>query len=190
MADYTVKDLEAAPYFDLELLMNTSQETRIGGDLMDALANAWDRWVPHARVKHVELEKGGYLVAWLDEAVEDEVDGKWEEAPSEAFMYNALAQVLCMGLVHSLLPEVEEAGCAPAPRPTDILADALEEIGVPYIEMGKPGLSRRFGVATYYPFRGGCEICMLQKDCPKAAGGDRSFSVTLSGFEEKSVKQR
>lgn len=184
MAEYTVKDLEAAPYFDLELLMSTSQETRIGGDLMDGLSDAWDRWVPHARVKHIEVEKGGYLLAWLDETVEDDVDDKWEESPSEAFMYNALAQVMVMGLVHSLLPEVEDAGCAPAPRPTDELADALDEIGVPYAVMGEPGLSRRFGVVTHYPFRGGCEICMLQKDCPKASGGGGGHSVTLPGFEK------
>ena len=110
------------------------------------------------------------------------MDDKWEEAPSEAFMYNALAQVMCMGIVHSLLPEVEEAGCAPAPHPTDALADALEAEGVPYATVGEPGLSRRFAVVTHYPFRGGCEICMLQKECPKA-GGDRGMSVTLPGFE-------
>jgi len=183
MADYTIKDLPVEPYFDLELLMSTSQETRIGGDMMDALSDAWDCWLPHARAKVIETEKGGYLLAWLDEAVEEDVDEKWDEAPSEAFMYNALAQVMCMGIVHALVPEVEEAGCAPAPKPTDPLADALEAEGVPYAVMGEPGLSRRFAVVTPYPFRGGCEICMLRKECPKA-GGDRGMNVTLPGFEK------
>jgi len=184
MADYTAKDLEVSPYFDLELLMSTSKETRIDGPVMSALSDAWERWLPHARVRHITAGKNSYLLAWLDEAVEEEVDDKWEEAPSEAFMYNALAQVMCMGLVHSLLPEVEEAGCAPAPRPNDELADALEEEGVPYAVMGEPGLARRFAVVTYYPFRGGCEICMLQKQCPKASGGEGGFSVTLPGWEQ------
>lgn len=185
MAEYTIEHLEPAPYFDLELLMSTSQESRIDGAMMQALSDAWDRWLPHARVAHIKKEKGGgYLVAWLGENVEDEVDAKWDEAPSEAFMYNSLAQVMCMGLVHSLLPEVEEAGCAPAPKPTDLLADALDELDVPYAVMGEPGLTRRFGVATYYPFRGGCELCVLQKDCPRSGSGDKGFSVTLPGFEK------
>lgn len=182
MSDYSVKDLEANPYFDLELLMTTSQETRIGSDVMAALGDAWERWLPHAKARHIETPSGGYLLAWLEESVEDDVDDKWEERPSEAFLFNALAQVMCMGIVHNLLPEVEEAGCAPAPRPTDELADALEDEGVPYTVAGEPGLARRFAVVTPYPFKGGCEICALMKDCPKA-GGARDMSVTLPGHE-------
>lgn len=183
MAEYTVTELEAAPSFDLELLLGVSQESRIDGELMDALSDAWDRWVAHAHVRRIQAGDKGYLLAWLDESVEEDVDDMWEESPSDAFMYNALAQVMCMGLVHNLLPEVEDAGCAPAPKPTDELADALEELGVPYLVMGEPGLARRFGVVTHYPFRGGCEICMLQKDCPKA-GGDKGMSITLPGHEQ------
>lgn len=183
MADYTAKDIDVSPYFDLELLLGTSQETRIGGDLMDNLAEAWERWLPHAKARHIETAQGGFLLAWLGEAVEEEVDDKWEETPSEAFMYNALAQVMCMGIVHSLMPEVEDAGCAPAPKPTDALADALEAEGVPYLVPGEPGLERRFAVVTPYPFRGGCEICMLRQQCPKAGGGGGDMSVTLPGHE-------
>lgn len=182
MSEYTVKELAAEPYFDLELLLGVSQETRISGEMMDAISDAWDRWLQEARVRQIETGKGTYLLAWLEEAVEDEVDEKWDEAPSEAFMFNALAQVMCMGLVHALLPEVEDAGCAPAPKPTDELADALEDLGVPYLTPGEPGLARRFAVVTYYPFKGGCEICMLQKDCPKA-GGDKGMTITLPGHE-------
>ncbi len=182
MAEYTVKDIPAEADFDLELLLAVSQESRIGGEVMDALANAWDCWLPHARARHIETQSGSFLLAWLDEAVEEDVDEKWEEAPSEAFMYNALAQVMCMGIVHALIPQVEEIGCAPAPKPTDALADALEAEGVPYALMGEPGLARRFAVLTPYPFKGGCEICALRQGCPKA-GGDRGSSVTLPGFE-------
>ena len=182
MSEFTVKELEATPYFDLELLMATSQESRIGSDMMAELAEAWDRWLPHARASQIETPSGGFLLAWLEEPVEDEVDGQWEDAPSKAFMYNALAQVMCMGIVHALLPEVEDVGCAPAPLPTDTLADALEQAGVSYMVMGEPGLSRRFAVATYYPFRGGCEICALKPSCPKI-NGSKDMSVTLPGYE-------
>jgi hypothetical protein len=181
MAEYSSKDLAASPEFDLELFLNTSQETRIGGELLDSLGEAWDRWLPRARARHIETQGGAYLLAWLEESVEKEVDGKWEEAPSEAYLFTSLAQVLCMGIVHALLPEVEEAGCAPSPRPTDALADALEAEGVPYINPGEPGLARRFAVVTHYPFKGGCEICALRKGCPKA-GGTEAPSVTLPGY--------
>ncbi len=180
MSDYTIKDLEVTPHFDLELLMSTCRETRIGGELMDKLADAWDRWLPHAKAKLIESGKESYLLAWLEEPVEEDVDDMWEQSPSEAFIFNGLAQVMSMGIVHSLLPQVEEIGCAPAPHPTDVLADALEAESVPYLIMGEPGLTRRYAVVTHHPFRGGCEICMLQKQCPKSGGG---MTVTLPGFE-------
>lgn len=183
MAAHTSKDLDVTPDFDLELLLCTSQETRIGGDLMDSLSDAWDKWLPLAKAREITTSGAKYLLVWLEEPVEEEVDDMWEEAPSEAFMYNALAQVMCMGMVHALIPEVEEAGCAPAPKATDELVDALEEEGVPYAYPGEPGLSRRYAVVTHYPFKGGCEICSLRQQCPKA-GGDNASSFTLPGFEK------
>ena len=182
MAEYTIKDLPVASEFDLELFISISQETRVSGAMMDVLSEAWDRWLPHARARLIETKGGNFLLASLGEAVEKDVDDKWSDAPSEGFMYNALAQVLCMGMVHSLIREVQEVGCAPAPKPTDVLADALEAENVPYAVMGEPGLARRFAVMTPHPFRGGCEICVLRKECPKM-GGDRGTSVTLPGFE-------
>ncbi|MDL2316740.1 hypothetical protein LJC59_06635 [Desulfovibrio sp. OttesenSCG-928-A18] len=184
MSEYRVIDLEVQPYFDLELLLSVSQETRIGGELMEAMAGAWDKWAPHVRAKRIEIGKDSYLLAWLDEAVEEAVDDKWEEAPSEAFLFNALAQVMLMGAVHDLVPQVEEIGCAPAPRPTDALAEALASLGVPYASPGEPGLARRYAVNTYFPFRGGCEICTLQRQCPKGGGQGGDFSITLPGYEK------
>ena len=65
MAEFTVKDLEVAPYFDLELLMSTCKETRIDGDMMQKLAEAWDRWLPLARARHIEGNGESYLLAYL-----------------------------------------------------------------------------------------------------------------------------
>ncbi len=182
MSAYRVHKLEVAPDFDLELLMSVSQETRIGSDAMAVLADAWDAWLPKAKARKIETSSGSYLLAWLEEDVENDVDDKWEERPSEAFLFNALAQVMCMGIVHALLPEVEEAGCAPAPKPTPELAEALLAEGVPYVMEGEPGLSRRFAVVTPYPFKGGCETCVLRNGCPKVAGA-QDMSFTLPGYE-------
>ncbi len=184
MSEYTVETLSVTPYFDIEMIMSTSQETRIGGALMDRLAERWGRWLPELQARRIETDGQSYLAVWLGQTVEDEVDDLWEEAPSEAFLYNALAQSLCMSAVHGLLPEVEDAGCAPAPRPSPALDAALAAEGLPYLEDEGRQLVRRYAVTTYYPFKGACEICNLRPGCPKASGElQEGFSITLPGFE-------
>ncbi len=179
---FTLTPLSAEPPFDLELFMTTSQETRVGADLMARVSDFWDHWLPHAKALRIDADDRGYLLAWLEPEVEEAVDDAWEDTPSEAFFINALAQVMLMGLVHSLLPEVESMGCAPAPKPTPGLAEALFEAGVPYAEPGEPPLARRYAVLTPYPFKGGCEVCALVSNCPKAAGAG-PHSVVLPGHE-------
>ena len=36
---------------------------------------------------------------------------------------------------------------------------------------------------THYPFKGGCEICHLQSNCPKGQGKSEAASVVLPGYE-------
>ena len=179
---FSLTSLSAEPAFDLELFMTVSQETRINADLMDRVSNLWDRWLPHAKAVKLDVDGRAYLLVWLDPEVEDSVDDAWEDTPSEAFFINALAQVMVMGLVHSLVPEVEDMGCAPAPKPTAGLAEALTEAGVPYAEPNEPPLARLYAVLTHYPFKGGCEVCTLVENCPKAAGAG-PHSVVLPGWE-------
>lgn len=185
MPSYIIEKLEVTPYMDLELLMQNSQETRIAGDVMDRLVDYWGRWMEHLNARKIESGKDSYLVVWLDEEVEDSVDEVWDDAPSEAFLVNSLAQTMCMCAVHTLVPEVVEAGCAPAPRPTLDLKLALESEGLrrPEEENTGLGLQRRYAVTTYFPFRGGCDICDLKDECPKLKGGS-DYSVVLPGFEQ------
>ncbi len=176
--------LQTTPYFDIELLMQNSQETRIDGKLMDKLMERWGKWLPLLKARKITAGDKGYLLVFLEQEVEDDIDDVWEDAPSDAFLYNSLAQTLCMGAIYDLLPEISEAGCAPAPAPSPELAEALAAEGVPYVDAG-PMLDRRFAVATYYPFRGACEICFLKDQCPKLMAGAAGMeSVTLPGFEE------
>lgn len=184
MPSYTIEDLEVSPYMDMELLMENSQESRIDGDVMDRLVEHWGKWMPHLHACSVAVDKDSYLAVWLDEEVEESVDEIWDDAPSEAFLFNSLAQTMCMCAVHTLVPEVSEAGCAPAPRPTLDLKMALEEKGLrdPDEDNIGLGLVRRYAVATYYPFRGGCDICDLKDECPKLKGGG-DYSVVLPGHK-------
>lgn len=183
MSEYTVERLEIAPYFDMERIIAMTQETRIGGATLERLMRLWEAWLPELTVERIDTGKIAYLVVWLSKTVEDAVDKAWEDSPSDAYLDNALAQTLCMEAVHTVLPEVEDAGCAPAPRPTDKLRAALEAEGLPYLHDG-PTLSRRYAVVTHHPFKGGCEICHLQKECPKGQGQSGSASVVLPGYEK------
>ena len=72
---------------------------------------------------------------------------------------------------------------AESPKPTATLREALAAEGIPYSNDKDPILSRRYAVVTHYPFKGGCEICVLQSNCPKGQGQMEAASVVLPGYE-------
>ena len=174
--------MEIHPYFDLELLMSMSRETRLGGAVTERLMQMWEQWIPEVHALRIRTAPVECLAVWLNEKVEEEVDKAWNQSPSDAYLYNTLAQVLCMSTVHGILPEIQEAGCAPAPRITEKLRAALAAEGLPYTPSGTP--ARRYAVVTPYPFKGGCEICTLQHACPKGQGAGEA-SVLLPGYERE-----
>jgi len=175
--------MEIHPYFDLELLMSMSQETRLGGAVTERLMQLWEQWIPEVHALRIKTDPIEYLAVWLNENVEEDVDKAWDQSPADAYLYNTLGQVLCMSTVHGILPEVQDAGCAPAPRMTDKLRAALSAEGLPYTSSGT--LARRYAVVTHYPFKGGCEICSLQHACPKAQGSGEGSSIMLPGYERE-----
>lgn len=181
MADYTSETLEVRPYLDMELFMSVSQESRMDGDTMDRMAELWEKWSPSLVVRKLKVGKIQYLAVWLGDDVEADIDRVWDESPSSAYLAGTLAQVMVMCAVNQVLPEVQDAGCAPAPKPTDALVDAMEAEGCPY-NAQVTALDRKFAVITHFPFKGACEICFLQKDCPKGSGQD-SGSIVLPGYE-------
>ncbi|ABB39259.1 hypothetical protein Dde_2462 [Oleidesulfovibrio alaskensis G20] len=186
MAEYTSEAVEVTPYFDVEMFMGVAQETRIGGQVMDRLVENWEKWCKELTVRRVKAGKIEYLVAWLSEAVENEVDAMWDTAPSDAHLFNSLAQAIVMATIQDVLPEVQDAGCAPAPKPTEALQDALEAEGIPY-NLSVTALTRRYAVVTHHPFKGGCEICYLLPDCPKGNGDKSASTVVLPGYEPGSA---
>ena len=113
MTAFTTEKIDVEPWFDMELFMGVSQETRLGGDVMDRFMTLWKNWLPHLTVKGIDTGKIKYLLVALDESVEQDVDKAWEGSPSNAFLYNALAQTMCMAAVHAVIHEVQDAGCAP-----------------------------------------------------------------------------
>ncbi len=180
---YTKEKYEIQPSFDMFALLELMEETRLGGEVLEELGETWDRWLDHLHVYKLQVGKIGYLLAYLDEEVEKEIDDKWADSPSDSFRFNCLGQQLIMSTVHEVLPQVLDAGCAPAPKPTDSLIDSLEDLGIPYNDDAS-ALTRRFVTLTHHPFRGACEICYLQDKCPKAQANASSFhSVELPGLQ-------
>ena len=182
---HSTEHMAIHPYFDLELLMSVSRETRLGGAVTERLMQLWEQWIPEVHALRIKMDSIEYLAVWLNEKVEEDVDRAWDESPSDAYLYNTLAQVLCMSAVHGILPEIQDAGCAPAPRTTDKLRAALTAEGLSYTPSGT--LARRYVVVTHYPFKGGCELCSLQHACPKAQGSGEEASILLPGYERENT---
>ena len=174
MNSYTKENLEVRPIFDFELMLGLLQEKRLGGKVLEELADTWERWLPLLHAIKLETGKGRYLALWLDTAVEQEVDEQWAKSSEYGYRLSALAQTMCQCAVYQLMPEVEEAGCAPAPQPTEALREALAAEGLEYQDVTHSMLPK-FSVLTPYPFHGACDICYLRKECPKANGQASEF---------------
>ncbi len=184
MANYTKEILSIQPYFDMEAIMALLQETRLGGQVLEDMVNTFERLSKELNTIIIKTQQSDYLVVWLNEKVEQEADKIFAEDPEKGFRFNCVGQALIMNAVYQIMPEVEQAGCAPCPEPNEDIKQALEVEKIPYLH-GEPTLSRRFSVLTTLPFRGACEICYLREACPKANGQSDSFhSVELPGFNQ------
>ena len=189
MQDVVLTEVEDRPNFDLFSFMEMSHESRIGGAAMERLEKAWKTWSATMKAYLLTFEKVSYLAVWLPKEVEEEVNTVWQKSPSEGFLSNSLAQFLCMSFLQLVLPEVEDGGCAPSPRPTEKLRKALEDLGVPYKSAESSLLSLPYAVVTHYPFKGGCEICHLQDHCPKGQGKGEDASIVLPGYDRADEHQ-
>lgn len=174
-------EIKLDPEFDLEEFMNFAQETRISNPLLEKLLTNWENWLPALHARQVKIGQESILALWLGHETEAAVDATWNESPSDGYMLNALAEYLCMKAVSSVLPQIADSGCAPAPKNKPEIDRVLATI--PDLCNESAGkIQRRYAVITYYPFRGGCEICDLQQSCPKLRSHEAP-GLTLPGYE-------
>lgn len=173
----TVTRIPVQPWFELEEFMNFAHETRLSNAAVESLAALWESWL--GKLQAVQLQSGhaAWLAVWLSEDIELQIDDAWKVSPGEGFLINSLAQYLCMAAVSAILPQTAFLGCAPTPAPDADMNSALSNLKVASTD-GR--LIRRYAVLTYHPFRGGCEICHLQNDCPKRGNADFA-TITLPG---------
>ena len=134
-----VEAIDAHPEFDLFTYCELSGETRIEHDLLEELEPRFDGWAE----KYLRAYKitdpaapgdGGHLLIWLEEPVEDEIEGVWQDSPSAGMSFHNLAIHMVMSAAQNVVPELADKGCAPLPKPTAGILKAFEKL-----EQGRHG---------------------------------------------------
>lgn len=174
------KPIPFTPDFPLELFMRTCELPRLSGAEMETLSGLWAHWAGELEIRQISSERTGYVAIWLKERVEQDIDKAWTASPGDGYLRHALARTLCLCAVQEFVPEVEDMGCAPLPRPAADLAAALAAGGLACKHGETLIPERRYAVVTARPFRGGCETCSLRKNCPRSGSGPRT--LILPGY--------
>ena len=94
MNSHTKETLQVRPVFDFELLLSLLSEKRLGGKVVEELADVWDRWHPKLHAIKLDTGKGRYLALWRDPEVEEEVDREWAKSAEYGYRLSALAQTM------------------------------------------------------------------------------------------------
>lgn len=166
-----VEALDARPEFDLFTYCELSGETRLEHDLLEELEPRFDDW----SAKYLRAYKitdpaapghGGHVIIWLEEPVDSEVEGIWQDSPSAGMAFHNLAIHMVMSAAQNLVPELADRGCAPLPKPTPGIIKAFKELGLVWNKEGT--VNRQFAVFTRLPYTEGCGLCMLRPKCPSA----------------------
>lgn len=168
MGAYTISPLSSPQAFDLAAFGELSRAGELPAADTAWLAGLWESFDARLHAHRVVNTTRSWLLAWLDESVEQEVERLWAESPRRGYLAHCLALSRLMALAADQAPEVAAFGCAPAPEPSPEIAQAAADLGLSITP--DHALSRRYAVLTPAPFAGGCEICFLRENCPRLRG--------------------
>jgi hypothetical protein len=129
-------------------------------DLEALLPDVWHRWTGLLE----QVQSHGVAAIWLPEAVEEEIDAAMAASPAKGVVLDKLAAELVQAAMGRIVPGVAELGCAPLPD-AQTLATALAQCGDLAVTSSGT-LTRRYAVATFAPFQGGCQACAFVAACP------------------------
>lgn len=169
MAKYDINPLSPKPEFDFMYFLEVSGENRLEQDIIDEFEPFWDKWAVE-NLKAYELVnpegEGKFLLIFLDEEVDNAVEGIWQDSPTHGLLFHNLAITMVMTAAQGFIPELAEGQCAPLPRPGEGVLGAFEELGLTWNQEGT--VNRKYAVLTPYPYNGGCEVCYMSDTCPKS----------------------
>jgi len=174
-SNVTVEALAVQPEFDMFTYCELSGETRIDDGMLEELEPRFDTWMEqHLRAYAITdpdapgagKTGGKHVIIWLDQPVEDEIEGIWQDSPSAGMAFHNLAIHMVMSAAQNLIPELADKGCAALPHPSKGIIKAFKDLGLTWNKEGT--VSRQFAVFTRLPFSAGCSICMLSAKCPNA----------------------
>lgn len=169
MPKYDIKPLNPQPEFDIMYYMEIAGESRIEQGVMDDFQPFWDKWAKE-NLKAYELVntegEGKFLLIFLDEDVDNTIEGIWQDSPTHGLLFHALAITMVMSTAQGFVPELGDGQCAPLPRPGEGVLGAFKELDLTWNQEGT--VNRKYAVLTPYPYSGGCEVCYMSDTCPKS----------------------
>ncbi|XPV75245.1 MAG: hypothetical protein ACNI27_11440 [Desulfovibrio sp.] len=168
MSELIVDKIKSDPEFDIWYYSEVSGEKRISQKLLDQFEVYWDKWSKHINSYSMKGTSGNesYLLIYLDQEAEKDVDEIWADDPSLGLSFHNLAITMVMTAAQGQIKELTQNKCAPLPAPGMAVQEAFDTLGLVWKEDGT--INRRFAVFTNSPYTGGCEICFLEENCPKS----------------------
>lgn len=164
-----LEKMTVEPSFDLEYFMEISGLMRVDHDLMELIERYWSDWTKALQAYRMEPTRSdgddGFLLVYLDEDSENQVQQAFEANPHHGFAFHNLAITLVMSAAQSLMPELA-GGCVPMPTPDREAKKKFKKLGLEWNETGS--MNRSYAVFTPYPYRGGCEVCHSCDTCPSS----------------------
>jgi len=153
---------------DLSFYLQISGYDTLEPGEVGKITTYWQKWFKYFKA-YTLGEPRGFLAVFLDQEVEREIEGVWLSSPSEALYLDTLAKTMLMAGVKEFVPQLAQLGCAPFPKVNKEIRRKIASTG---LEIKKNGtLSHKYAVFTYFPYKGGCEVCRLQEDCPRLSKG-------------------
>jgi hypothetical protein len=171
-------DFKVHPEFDLMVFMERSGGRRVNQAAMEAAEDYWKKWLE--KVSAYKLVEGdadpgcdpGFLLTFLDQSVEADVDAEWQKDNDLGMLLHQLAIYLVTAAAVDAVPELysEKGGAIPEAPFTPQALDAMKSTGFGLKQDSTP--THQYMIFTNHPYKGSCETC---------GHGDSCTVVTLGG---------
>ena len=166
MTAFTTEKIDVEPWFDMELFMGVSQETRLGGDVMDRFMTLWKNWLPHLTVKGIDTGKIKYLWSSRRERGAGCGQGVGRFAVQRVLVQRAGADHV-HGRRTRRDPRSAGRRLRARPKTHRHAARSAGAEGIPYSNDKDPILSRRYAVVTHYPSKAAVRSACFRATVPR-----------------------